>query len=94
MKNRLAAAVALGAAAALVLSGCSGSDAVGNSKTIKVAYQKFGTFTSLDDHMKEVKKAFEAAHRGITVELVPIQAQDDGYANDARAHEPVGCDGA
>lgn len=80
MKNRLATAVALGAAAALVLSGCSGSDAVGNSKTIKVAYQKFGTFTSLDDHMKEVKKAFEAAHRGITVELVPIQAQEDDYA--------------
>ena len=80
MKNRLATAVTLGAAAALVLSGCSGGDAGGTSKTISVAYQKFGTFTQLDDHMKEVKKAFEAAHKGITVELVPIEAQEDDYA--------------
>ena len=80
MKNRLATAVALGAAAALVLSGCSGGDAGGTSKTIKVAYQKFGGYTHVDDHMKEVKKAFELAHKGITVELVPIQAVEDDYA--------------
>ena len=66
MKHTLATGVVLGATAALVLSACGAGGAAGgsggDSKTIKVAYMKFGTFTQLDSHMKGVKKAFEAAH--------------------------------
>lgn len=78
MKRTLSATVALGAAGLLVLTGCSGG---GNeaSDTIKVAYQKFGTFTQLDAHMKQVKEAFEAENEGLTVELVPIEAQQNDY---------------
>ncbi|MBT2516169.1 extracellular solute-binding protein [Streptomyces sp. ISL-90] len=78
MKRTLSATVALGAAGLLVLTGCSagGSEA---SDTIKVAYQKFGTFTQLDAHMKQVKEAFEAENTGLTVELVPIEAQQNDY---------------
>ncbi|MFC9559490.1 extracellular solute-binding protein [Agromyces sp. NPDC056965] len=78
MKHTLTATVALAAAGLLALSGCSAGDG-GSSDTIKVAYQKFGTFTQLDDHMKEVKAAFEAEHEGLTVELVPIEAQQNDY---------------
>lgn len=79
MKKSLATVLALGAASALLLSGCSAGEAGGDSKTIKVAYQKFGTFTQLDDHMKEVKAAYEAENEGMTVELVPIEAQQNDY---------------
>ncbi|WP_022884855.1 extracellular solute-binding protein [Glaciibacter superstes] len=79
MKRSLATVLALGAASALVLSGCSAGDSGGDSNTIKVAYQKFGTFTQLDAHMKEVKAAFEAENEGMTVELVPIEAQQNDY---------------
>jgi len=44
--------------------------------------------------MKAVKKEFEAAHKGVTVELVPIEAQENDYYTKARADEPVGLDGA
>ena len=80
MKIRLATAGAIAAVTTLVLSGCSGSDAGAESQTIKVAYQKFGPFIALDDHLKRVKKDFEAAHKGMTVELVPIEAQENDYA--------------
>ena len=78
MKRTFSATVALGAAGLLVLTGCSagGNEA---SDTIKVAYQKFGTFTQLDAHMKQVKEAFEAENDGLTVELVPIEAQQNDY---------------
>jgi multiple sugar transport system substrate-binding protein len=79
MKKSLATVLALGAASALVLSGCSAGESGGGSDTIKVAYQKFGTFTQLDDHMKQVKAAFEAENGGVTVELVPIEAQQNDY---------------
>lgn len=78
MKHTFTATVALAAAGLLALSGCSADDG-GSSNTIKVAYQKFGTFTQLDDHMKEVKAAFEAENEGMTVELVPIEAQQNDY---------------
>ncbi|ARC55834.1 Multiple sugar-binding protein [Frondihabitans sp. 762G35] len=65
-------------ATALVATGCSGS-AGGGSDTLKIAYQKFGTFTQLDAHLKETVKTFEKANPKIKVELVPIAAQNDDY---------------
>ncbi len=78
--KRFPAFVAVAAAATLVLTGCGGGGgAGGESNTIKVAYQKFGNFVQLDDHMKQVKADFEAEHEGMTVELVPIEAQQNDY---------------
>jgi multiple sugar transport system substrate-binding protein len=79
MKKSLFTIIAVSAAAALTLSGCSSPGSDGDGKTIKVAYQKFGNFIQLDNHMKQVKKDFEAENDGLTVELVPIEAQQNDY---------------
>lgn len=79
MKKSLFTIVAVSAVAALALTGCSAGGSGGDGKTVKVAYQKFGNFTQLDAHMKEVKKTFEAENEGLTVELVPIEAQQNDY---------------
>ena len=79
MKKSLFTIVAVSAVAALALTGCSAGGSEGDGKTVKVAYQKFGNFTQLDAHMKEVKKTFEAENEGLTVELVPIEAQQNDY---------------
>ncbi|WP_150309095.1 extracellular solute-binding protein [Planctomonas psychrotolerans] len=81
MKKSFVSILAVGAAATLALTGCSAGGGSGSeSDTIKVAYQKFGAFVQVDNHMKAVKEAFEAEHEGITVELVPIEAQENDYA--------------
>jgi len=71
----LAAATAVGTLSACSSSGGSGS----NGKTIKVAYQKFGAFVQMDQHMQKVKKEYEKAHPGFKVELEPIQADENSY---------------
>lgn len=75
-----ALAVALGALPACS-SGSSGSSgsSQGASKTITIAYQKFGAFTQMDSQMTKVKAEYEAAHPGITVKLNPIQADENDY---------------
>ncbi|WP_285246259.1 extracellular solute-binding protein [Pseudarthrobacter sp. efr-133-R2A-89] len=78
MLRRVSATVSLLAAAALALAGCTSADPAGG-KTIKVAYQKTDSFTALDTMFQDAKKEFEAAHQGVTVELQPIQANDDDY---------------
>ncbi|KQO63541.1 extracellular solute-binding protein [Curtobacterium sp. Leaf261] len=77
-RTRLITIAAAAAVAALALSGCSSSGS-GSSNTIKIAYQKFGSFQQLDAHMKDVKKAYEKKYPNITVDLVPIQAQENDY---------------
>ncbi|SDC34846.1 carbohydrate ABC transporter substrate-binding protein, CUT1 family [Sanguibacter gelidistatuariae] len=72
--------VALTAAISLIgLAGCGGSDDSSDSKTVKIAYQKFGNFTQADELFQGVKKEFEAANPGTTVELVPIEASQNDY---------------
>ncbi len=72
--------LAIAATSLTVLVGCSsgGADS-GGSKTITVAYQKFGAFVQMDQHMTKVKAEYEAAHPGMTVKLVPIQADENSY---------------
>jgi multiple sugar transport system substrate-binding protein len=65
-------------ATALLASGCSASGG-SSSDTIKIAYQKFGTFTQLDAHLKAVAKTFEKANPKIKIQLEPIAAQNDDY---------------
>ena len=76
-----AAAVATTLFAAGCSSGGGGGAADGGSDegTLKVAYQKFGNFTQMDEHMKATAETFEAANPGMTVELVPIAAQENDY---------------
>jgi len=80
MKKSFVSAAVLGVTGALLLSGCASTPAESGTGTIKVAYQKFGAFIQVDNHMKAVKAAYEATHDGITVELVPIEAQENDYA--------------
>ncbi|MBT2501851.1 extracellular solute-binding protein [Curtobacterium sp. ISL-83] len=77
-RTRIIAGLAAVAVAAVGLSGCSSSGSA-SSDTIKIAYQKFGSFQQLDAQMKVVKKEYEQAHPGKKVQLVPIQAQENDY---------------
>ncbi|WP_284985851.1 extracellular solute-binding protein [Arthrobacter sp. fls2-241-R2A-172] len=58
---------------------CSPSPDAAENKTLKIVYQKTDSFTALDAVMQDAKKEFEAAHSGVTVDLQPIQANDDDY---------------
>jgi multiple sugar transport system substrate-binding protein len=73
-----AGALLLGAAS---VSGCtlSSGSASSSSKTITVAYQEFGSFIQLNTEMQTLKKQYEAAHPGTTVQLEPIQASENDY---------------
>jgi ABC-type sugar transport system, periplasmic component len=75
--KRILSVLTVGAVAALALTGCSSSGS--GDHVIKVAYQKFGNFTQMDTQMKLVKKQYEAAHKGTTVQLIPIQAAENDY---------------
>jgi len=79
MLRRTSKTLSLLAAATLVLAACTPADPAGGNKTIKVAYQKTDSFTALDSMFQDAKKEFEAANQGVTVELQPIQANDDDY---------------
>jgi multiple sugar transport system substrate-binding protein len=67
------------AALALSLGACGSGGGSSDDSTIKVAYQKFGNFTQADELFKDVKADYEEANPGITVELVPIEAQQNDY---------------
>ncbi|SEJ69721.1 carbohydrate ABC transporter substrate-binding protein, CUT1 family (TC 3.A.1.1.-) [Arthrobacter sp. yr096] len=60
-------------------SSCSSTPEGAESKTLKIVYQKTDAFTALDAVMQDAKKEFEAANSAVTVELQPIQANDDDY---------------
>lgn len=66
-------------ALALSLGACGSGGGGSDDGTIKVAYQKFGNFTQADELFKNVKADFEKANPDITVELVPIEAQQNDY---------------
>ncbi|MDQ0735881.1 extracellular solute-binding protein [Arthrobacter agilis] len=59
--------------------GSGGGDSAGD-ESITVAYQTTATYTQVDALMKKAKQDFEAANPDITVELEPIQAEENDYA--------------
>lgn len=71
-------AVAAAALLSLVAAGCS-SGADRDENTVRVAYQKFGTFIAMDSLMQKVKEEFEADNPDVTVELHAIEAQAEDY---------------
>ncbi|MEV7474726.1 extracellular solute-binding protein [Pseudarthrobacter oxydans] len=79
MRRRALKTMSLIAAATVALAACSPDDLGASSKTLKVAYQKTDSFTALDTMLQAAKQEFEAANQGVTVELQPIQANDDDY---------------
>src|SRR3954468_12513578 len=77
MKRSRILAAAVAASTLVALAGCSSSGS-GDGKTIKVAYQDFGS-DLIDTFMKGVKKDYEAANKGEKVTLVPIKAAENDY---------------
>ncbi len=78
--------IALTTAALLAVSACSGGGATPSDQpsgsagaTIKVAYQKTASFFQLDDMLHKAKTEYESAHAGTTIELDPIEAEEDQY---------------
>ncbi|WP_029150113.1 extracellular solute-binding protein [Microbacterium indicum] len=78
-RTRTTLAIVAAGGLALSLVGCSSEGGGGDPDTIRVAYQKTASFTAMDDLMKKVKEEYEAANEGKTVELVPIEAEQDQY---------------
>lgn len=84
MRRSIVTASAVIAAGAFALVGCSSGSQSGESgdasaKTITIAYQKTSSFHQLDDLLQTVKPEFEAANPGVTVNLQPIEAEQDQY---------------
>lgn len=82
MNRKLVVGIATAAVALLGLTACSsGGGASGGAepKTIKVAYQTTATFNQMDTLMKSAKKGYEAAHPGVTIQLVPVQGEAPDY---------------
>jgi multiple sugar transport system substrate-binding protein len=70
----------LGVVGLLASAACSTSQPQAKDKqTIKIVYQKTDSFTALDKVFKDAKQEFEVANAGVTVDLQPIQANDDDY---------------
>lgn len=67
------------AAVLTAATSCSPTPEAAESKTLKIVYQKTDSFTALDTVMQDAKKEFEASNSGVTVDLQPIQANDDDY---------------
>ena len=79
MRRRALTITSLIASVAFALAGCSPGAPADEPKTLKVVYQKTDSFTALDTMFKSAKQEFEAAHQGVTVDLQPVQANDDDY---------------
>ena len=84
--RRKAAVAVTGVLALAALTACSSDDggaegdgAAGDS-TVTVAYQKTTAFHQLDDMLQVAKTQFEDANPGITVELQPIEADENDYS--------------
>ena len=75
-RSRILAAV-VAASTLVALAGCSSSGS-SDGKTVKVAFQDFGS-DLMSVFMKKAKKGFEAANPGDKVVLVPIKAAENDY---------------
>lgn len=72
----------LGASALLItVAACGGddSDSGDGTVTLTVAYQRTAAFTAMDELVTKAKAEYEAQYEGRTIELVPIEAEQDQY---------------
>ena len=83
MHKKAAFAISIATIASLALVGCSpsgpSSGQTKGNQTLKVVYEKTDSFTALDTLFKTVKTEFEKTHKGVTVDLQPVAADDDNY---------------
>lgn len=70
---------AAAAAVGLALSGCSGSGAEDGQQTLRIVYKNVDA-APMVELMENVKQEFEAANDGVSVELAPIEGNDEDYA--------------
>src|SRR5699024_4863376 len=79
MRIRLITAT-LAVGALTVVAACSGDDGdAADSNTVTVVYQRTAEFHQLDDMLVQAKDQYEAENEGITIELSPIEADQDQY---------------
>jgi multiple sugar transport system substrate-binding protein len=71
--------MSLFASALFILTACTPASPEDDPKTLKVVFQKTDSFTALETMFQAAKQEFEAANQGVTVELQPIQGNDDDY---------------
>jgi multiple sugar transport system substrate-binding protein len=79
MRRPALKSMSLIASALFILTACTPASPEDGSKTLKVVYQKTDSFTALETMFQAAKQEFEAANQGVTVELQPIQGNDDDY---------------
>lgn len=87
MRKKYAATAILCSAALLGMAACSGGSQSGQSgsagngdpNTLTIAYQKTAAFHQLENMLEKAKTEFEASHEGITVNMQPIEADQDQY---------------
>ena len=73
----VSAFTAVAVAASLGLAGCSSSGS--GSTVIKVSYEKTSATPQLDNVLQAAKKTFESEHKGVTIDLEPVNAGDTDY---------------
>ncbi|WP_159501600.1 extracellular solute-binding protein [Microbacterium sp. 18062] len=83
MRHRRLGVLAVVATTGIALAGCGSSGAPAGDetgeRTITVVYQKTSAFHQLDDLFRKVKPEFEAANPGVTVDLQPIESEDEYF---------------
>lgn len=82
-RNAKFALSVVAATSMVALAGCTAAgddDSGGDSQSLKIVYQKTDSFTALDTLFTKITTEFEAANPGVTVDLEPIQANDDDYS--------------
>lgn len=82
-----------GIAAALPLALLAGCGEERDGTTLRVAYQQFGSGTTLKQWVTTVAKEFTKKHPGTTIELVPIVAAENDYftKNELLMSSPRSC---
>ena len=73
-----------------LLAGCSSER---DSSTLRVAYQQFGSGTTLQQWLTKIIAEFTKKHPGVSVELVPIVAAENDYftKNELLMSSPRSC---
>lgn len=78
-RNALTVVAAVTTVTALAACSGGGDSSGGDADTITVVYQRTAEFYQLHDMLEQAKEQFEAENDGITIELAPIEADQDQY---------------
>jgi multiple sugar transport system substrate-binding protein len=79
MRLRMLGGAVLCAALAVAAVGCGSGGGSSSSKTIKIAYQRWGPGRVMDHELADWSKEFQKQNPGTKVQLVPIVASENDY---------------